>query len=78
MVFENAIYFLHDALLLQEFTDAIKAGDSGRIILTLKMSALSYRGDGRPKYAFETLQFIHNFMHVWPKGLWYVALHLPC
>jgi hypothetical protein len=29
MVFENAILFMHDALISQEFTDAIKCGDSG-------------------------------------------------
>ena len=69
MVFENATYFLRDALLLREFTDAIKGGDSGRIILALKMCSLTYRGAGCPKYAFETLQFIHNLAHVWPKGI---------
>lgn len=69
MVYENGIYFLRDALLLREFTDAIKAGDSGRVVLVLKMYALSYRGSGRPKYAYETLHLIHNLTHVWPVSL---------
>jgi hypothetical protein len=29
MVFKNAILFFHNALLTQEFADAIKCGDSG-------------------------------------------------
>lgn len=50
MVFENAVLFMRDALLVREFTDAIKSGDSGRIILMLKTLALFYRGTGRSKY----------------------------
>ncbi|KAH9912367.1 uncharacterized protein B0H18DRAFT_1127286 [Fomitopsis serialis] len=69
MVFENACLFLRDALVLREFSDAIKAGDSGRIILVLKVLALSYRGSGRTKYAQETLHVIHNLTHIWPKPL---------
>lgn len=75
MVHENAIYFLRDALVLREFTDAIKTGDSYRIILVLKILGLSYRGSGRTKYAYETLQFIHNYTHVWPTKLRYVFHH---
>ncbi|KAK0467468.1 hypothetical protein IW261DRAFT_1553871 [Armillaria novae-zelandiae] len=45
------------------------AGDSGRIILVLKIWALSYRGSGRTKYAYEMLHIIHNITHVWPKGI---------
>ncbi|KAF8949762.1 hypothetical protein BDZ97DRAFT_1772135, partial [Flammula alnicola] len=47
MVFENAILFLRDTLLSREFTDAVKAGDSGRVVLVLKTWALSFRGSGR-------------------------------
>jgi len=32
VVFENAVLFNRDALILREFMDAIKIGDSGRII----------------------------------------------
>ncbi|KAH7906597.1 hypothetical protein BJ138DRAFT_1162281 [Hygrophoropsis aurantiaca] len=69
MVFENAILFMRDALLLREFTDAVKAGDSGRVILILKVWALSYRGSGRSKYAHEMLFLLHNITHIWPKSL---------
>jgi hypothetical protein len=69
MVFENAVLFLHDALISREFTDAIKAGDSGQIILVLKTWALSFRGSGRTKYAHEMLHLIHNVTHVWPKAI---------
>ncbi|KAF8153776.1 hypothetical protein B0H34DRAFT_753214 [Crassisporium funariophilum] len=69
MVFENAILFLRDALLSREFTDAIKGGDSGRVMIILKTWALSFRGSGRTKYAHEMLHLIHNVQHVWPKKI---------
>jgi hypothetical protein len=69
MVFENAALFLRDALISREFTDAIKSGDSGRVILVLKVLALSFRGNGRTKYAYKMLHFLHNISHVWPKSI---------
>ncbi|KAJ7280067.1 hypothetical protein C8J57DRAFT_1464500 [Mycena rebaudengoi] len=68
-IFENASLFLRDALISREFTDSIKAGDSGRIVLVLKLLALSFRGNGRTKYAYEMLHLIHNLTHVWPKPI---------
>ncbi|EMD37427.1 hypothetical protein CERSUDRAFT_28758, partial [Gelatoporia subvermispora B] len=68
-LFENAVLFMHGALMLREFTDAIKAGDSGRIILVLKFWALGFRGCGRTKYAHEVLHLLHNLTYVWPKDL---------
>uniref|UniRef100_D8PYY4 DUF6589 domain-containing protein n=1 Tax=Schizophyllum commune (strain H4-8 / FGSC 9210) TaxID=578458 RepID=D8PYY4_SCHCM len=67
MVFENAVLFMRDALLLREFTDAIKAGDSGRIVHILESYVHVYRAQGRHKYAHETLHLLHNLKHVWPK-----------
>ncbi|KAK1220264.1 hypothetical protein PQX77_017000 [Marasmius sp. AFHP31] len=69
MVYENAILFLRDALLSREFSDAVKVGDSGRVVLVLKRWAFSYRGNGRTKYAYEMLHLLHNITHVWPKPL---------
>ena len=71
MVFENAVLALRDSLALREFTDAIKAGDSGRVVLILKLWALMYRGSERTKYAHEVLFLVHNLTHVWPEGLRY-------
>lgn len=71
-VFENASLFLRDALISREFNDAIKAGDSGRVILVLKLWALSFRGNGRTKYAYEMLHLIHNLTSVWPKPIRFV------
>jgi hypothetical protein len=68
-VFENACLLLRDALVSREFTDSIKAGDSGRIVLVLKVLALSYRGNGRTKYAYEMMHLIHNLTHVWPPAI---------
>ena len=72
MVFENAILFLHDGLILREFSDAIKSGDSGRVLLVLKLRAFSYRGSGHSKYAYEVLHLLHNVTHVWPKPVVFV------
>ncbi|KAJ3540608.1 hypothetical protein NM688_g6203 [Phlebia brevispora] len=75
MVFENAILFLRDALIMREFNDAIKSGDSGRVIVCLKNLALFYRGCGRTKYAYEMLVLIHHLTHIWPKPLRDIIIH---
>jgi hypothetical protein len=72
MVFENAQLLLRDQLVLREFADAVKCGDSGWIVVVLKIWACSFRGHGRSKYAHEMLHIIHNLTHVWTKGLRYV------
>jgi len=69
MVFENAVMFMRDALMSREFTDAVKAGDSGRVFLVLKAWALAFRGNGRTKYAYEMLHLIHNATNVWSSEL---------
>lgn len=75
MVYENALLFLRDALITREFADAVKAGDSGRVVLVLKTWTFSFRGNGRTKYAHEMLHLIHNLTKIWPKPLWCV-IHL--
>lgn len=72
MVFENAILFLRDGLISRELTDAVKKGDSGRVVLVLKAMALGFRGNGRSKYAYEMLHLIHNITRVWPQKITYV------
>ncbi|KAJ7755035.1 hypothetical protein DFH07DRAFT_868526 [Mycena maculata] len=64
-IFVNASLLLWDVLVSREFTDSIKAGDSGRIMLVLKLFALSFRGNRHSKYAYEMLHLIHNLTHVW-------------
>jgi hypothetical protein len=73
MVYENAILFMRDCLITREFNNAVKSGDSGRILIILKIWALSFRGSGRTKYAHEMLHVIHNFTHVWPKEIRFVS-----
>ncbi|KAJ7809892.1 hypothetical protein B0H14DRAFT_2864831 [Mycena olivaceomarginata] len=74
MVLENGILFLRDALLTREFADAIKAGDSGRVLVILRMWAFCYRGNGRTKYAHEMLHLLHNLICVWTRELRYIVL----
>ena len=69
MVFEKAVLFLRDALISREFSDVVKAGDSGRVVLVLKTWALSFRGNGRTKYAYEMLHLIHNLTSVWSPAI---------
>jgi hypothetical protein len=69
MVFENASLFLRDALLTRLFSDSVKAGDSGLVILVIKLWAFGYRGNGRSKYAHEMLHLLHNLINVWSKEL---------
>ncbi|KAJ7590258.1 hypothetical protein C8J56DRAFT_1048420 [Mycena floridula] len=75
MVYENALLFLRDALISREYTDAIKTGDSGRVLLVLKAWALGFQGNGRTKYAYEMLHIIHNLTHVWPKAVCEIVLN---
>jgi len=72
MVFENAVLFLRDGLISREFTDAVKGGDSGKVVLVLKIWALSFRGNGRTKYAYEMLHLIHNLSTVWSPAIQYL------
>ncbi|EKM56352.1 uncharacterized protein PHACADRAFT_183061 [Phanerochaete carnosa HHB-10118-sp] len=73
MVVENVILFLRSLLIFREFCDEIKVGNSGRVLLVLKMFALMYRGTGRSKYAYEMLHLIHNLTHVWLEELLYLV-----
>ncbi|KAJ8089937.1 hypothetical protein PM082_018515 [Marasmius tenuissimus] len=75
VVFENAVLFLRDALYSYELTRAVKAGDSGRVVLVLKIWVLSFRGSGRTKYAYEMLHLIHNLTHIWPKEVVKIVLN---
>lgn len=70
MVFENTLLLLRDQLVSREFADAVKCGDSGCIVIVLKIWACSFRGHGHMKYAYKMLHIIHNLTHVWTKGLW--------
>ncbi|KAH8977959.1 hypothetical protein EDB92DRAFT_1807996 [Lactarius akahatsu] len=75
MIFENAVLFLRDGLILREFSDAIKSGDSGRVLLVLKLWAFGFRGSGRSKYAYEVLHLLHNITHVWPEPVVRIVLN---
>lgn len=73
MVFENAVLYLRDELLLREMADPIKVRGSVRVVLVLKFLAASYQGAENVKYAHEMMQLLYFFKHVWSPGLRYVA-----
>lgn len=68
-VLENGKLFIRDALFTRLFADAIKSGDSGIVILVLKIWSAAYRGSGRSKYAHEMLHLLHNLINIWSKEL---------
>jgi hypothetical protein len=65
MIFENAVLAMCDMLVTRELSDAIKCGDSGRVISVIKVWVLAFRGNGRTKYAHEMLHLLHNLVNVW-------------
>lgn len=68
-VLENGKLFIRDALFTRLFADAIKSGDSGMVILVLKIWSAAFRGSGRSKYAHEMLHLFHNLVNIWSKEL---------
>ncbi|KAH9853977.1 hypothetical protein C2E23DRAFT_884097 [Lenzites betulinus] len=68
-VFDNAVLFLRDSLILRHFANSIKAGKSDHLVTVLKLWALGFRAMGRTKYAHELLHLIHNITHLWPAEL---------
>ncbi|KAJ7804261.1 hypothetical protein B0H14DRAFT_3091849 [Mycena olivaceomarginata] len=64
-----------DSSILRELANTVKAGDSGRIVLILKLLACSYRGNGRTKYAHKMLHLIHNLTKVWPASIRKIVLN---
>ncbi|KAF8139304.1 hypothetical protein K438DRAFT_1785823 [Mycena galopus ATCC 62051] len=73
-IYKNTSSLLRDALISCKFTDTIKAGDSGCIVVVLKVFACSYQGNGRTKYAHEMLHLIHNLTRVWPVSVRNIVL----
>lgn len=69
MVFENASLCPRDMLITRFVSDAVKTGDSGHVILVIKVWALAFRGNGRSKYAHKMLHLLHNLVNVWCKEL---------
>ncbi|KAG9076900.1 hypothetical protein FRC06_009225 [Ceratobasidium sp. 370] len=69
MVFESGVLFFNLALRLRNFVEAIRSGNSDRIVVILKTLVLAFRGTRHTKYAYETVVFLHNYQHVWPVPL---------
>ena len=77
MIFKNAVLFMRDILISWEFTDAIKASNSGPVVLVSKAWALSFWGNGQTKFAFEMLHLIHNITKVWSTKMRYIVILFP-
>jgi hypothetical protein len=61
----NALYFLRDMTVFIEFSDAITAGDRGRIRCILPTIALMMHGGGNSNYALELLRLLYGMRYAW-------------
>ncbi|KAG0352647.1 hypothetical protein BGZ54_002649 [Gamsiella multidivaricata] len=61
----NALLFLRDVAVHIELTEAIKAGDIGRISHLLPIITLMMHGGGNTNYALELLRLLYGFRHLW-------------
>ncbi|KAF9369712.1 hypothetical protein CPB97_003364 [Podila verticillata] len=61
----NALLFLHDVAVHIELTEAIKAGDIGRISHLLPIITLMMHGGGNTNYALEMLRLLYGIRHLW-------------
>lgn len=61
----NALIFLRDVAVHIELTEAIKAGDIGRISHLLPIITLMMHGGGNTNYALELLRLLYGIRHLW-------------
>jgi hypothetical protein len=61
----NALLFLRDVAVHIELTEAIKAGDIGRIRHLLPVITLMMHGGGNTNYALELLRLLYGLRHLW-------------
>ncbi|KFH63726.1 hypothetical protein MVEG_10419 [Podila verticillata NRRL 6337] len=61
----NALCFLRDMVVYIEFSDAIKAGDRGRIRCVLATIAMMMHGGNNSNYALELLRLLYGMRHAW-------------
>ncbi|KAK3817844.1 MAG: hypothetical protein J3R72DRAFT_43438 [Linnemannia gamsii] len=61
----NALFFLRDVAVHIELTEAIKAGDIGRIRHLLPIITMMMHGGGNTNYALELLRLLYGIRHLW-------------
>ncbi|KAG0251928.1 hypothetical protein BG011_007315 [Mortierella polycephala] len=61
----NALLFLRDVAVHIELTEAIKAGDIGRISHLLPLITMMMHGGGNTNYALEMLRLLYGIRHLW-------------
>lgn len=61
----NALLFLRDVAVHIELSEAIKAGDIGRIKHLLPIITLMMHGGGNTNYALELLRLLYGIRHLW-------------
>ncbi|KAF9117427.1 hypothetical protein BGW39_002190, partial [Mortierella sp. 14UC] len=61
----NSLLFLRDVAVHIELSEAIKAGDIGRIKHVLPIITLMMHGGGNTNYALELLRLLYGIRHLW-------------
>jgi hypothetical protein len=61
----NALLFLRNVAVYIELSEAIKAGDIGRINHLLPIITLMMHGGGNTNYALELLRLLYGIRHLW-------------
>ncbi|KAF8978249.1 hypothetical protein BGZ52_006222, partial [Haplosporangium bisporale] len=61
----NSLLFLRDVAVHIELSEAIKAGDIGRIKHLLPIITLMMHGGGNTNYALELLRLLYGIRHLW-------------
>lgn len=73
LALENAILFLRDLLVYRDYKDAVKCGDTGRIVNVLGYWCAMYQGTSLKNYPQEMVHFITCLKRIWSpefKDVW--------
>ena len=66
---ENALLFLQHGLMYRDFCNAMRFGDSGRVIHCLVYFAIWFQGSGLSNYAWEIMHMVTCVRHTWSEEM---------
>ena len=69
ILYENALLFLQHGLMYRDFCNAMRFGDSGRVIHCLVYFALWFQGSGLSNYAWEIMHMVACVRHAWSEEM---------
>ena len=67
---ENAHLFLRDMLVMRDYEDATRSGDSGRLIKAIQFWCILYQGSpGKKNYPNELIHFVASIKKLWKEPM---------